>query len=261
MHEQSPHDVCLDFVQVGKQLWANEDFLVAASPYFKDLLNSAFTEGAPTLSDLSSEPAEALSYTFAESDAETDSAELVKERKASRSKPLAPFKRVAITETSYTTFFAVLVWLQTRHVSFAPLVSSFRTADKTPGDARASRTAAVTSLAASQDPHLPAPASPKSIYRLADLLSLPSLRSLALAHLVSQLTPSTAAHELFSDVATAYPDVRDAVLGYVVERWAEVKGSEAMRETEEKAEAGELPEGAVMTALLLAKKLAEAVKA
>jgi len=103
----------------------------------------------------------------------------------------------------------------------------------------------------------PTPASPKSVYRLADYLSLDDLKQLALAHLVSRLTPTNALYELYGDVATVYPAVRDAVLDYVVANWNEVKTSAAVQHVEESAEAGALRSGAAKTAMLLAARLGQ----
>lgn len=257
MHQQSPHDVCLDFVQLGRQLWTTEASLVAASPYFEDLLSSAYSEGLLAVRELSIEPVEEVSYEFDESDAETDAADLVKRNGKVAVKPLAPFKRIPVTETSYTTWLAVLVWTQTRHIAFAPLVSSFRAANEDISVARSGRADSFKSLVDAQDPRLPAPASPKSVYRLADLLSLDELKALALANLISQLTPLNAAYELYSDIGTCYPPVRDAVLTFVVDNWREVKAAPATQAMEERGVAGELPLGTAGTSMMLLRRLAE----
>ncbi|TNY23930.1 hypothetical protein DMC30DRAFT_413634 [Rhodotorula diobovata] len=252
-----PHNVCLDFPQVGKQLWTTEAFLVASSPYFKDLLSSDFAEGLSSISEVSSAPGEDASYPFDDSDAETDAAEVVEGSKQAVHTPLAPFKRVVITESCYTTYSAVLLWLQTGHISFAPLRSASRL-EQGPASAATEGPLLSTRLqAGSRSPLALALASPKSVYRLADYLSLDALKYVALANLVSQLTPANAAHELFSDVSSAYADMRDAVLDYVVEHWSEVKGAAGTQEVQERALRGELPPAAAGTSLLLARRLGE----
>ncbi|TNY23941.1 hypothetical protein DMC30DRAFT_238402 [Rhodotorula diobovata] len=257
VHQQSPNDVCLDFVQLGQQLWTTKAFLVALSPYFNDLLSSEFAEGNASVSELSSAPDENASYPFDDSDAETDAAEVVEDSKKAASKPLAPFKRIPISEATYTTYFSVLLWMQTRHISFAPLESSLRPADNTSDGCWKERRTKVKDIVDSQGPLLPFPASPKSVYRLADLLSLDELKSLALANLISQITPLNAAYELYSDVATCYTAVRDAILTFVVEHWKEVKDAPATKEMERRGEAGELSPATTGTSMLLARKLME----
>ncbi|GAA5936910.1 hypothetical protein JCM3775_002742 [Rhodotorula graminis] len=263
-HSQSPQDVVVDFPHLGKQLWTSEAFLTAASPYYKALFASGFDEASSKTSELSHMPSVDASYAFVESDAETDEAD-PKPSKARSSKVVAPYKRVVVVETSYTTYFAVLVWMQTRHVAFAPLASSFRSASSSSAEAEAeaapvdvpSRKSKVKELVASQNSALPPPVSPKSVYRLADYLSLDDLKSLALANLVSQLTPTNVAYELYSDMATVYLPVRDAVLAYAVDHWREVKDAPATVEMEERGAAGELGAATAGTGMLLARRLAE----
>jgi len=262
VHAQSPHDVVLDFPHVGKQLWTSEAFLSAASPYYKAIFESGFDEASSKTSELSRLPSVEASYAFVESDAETDEV-VVKSTKSSKVKVVAPYKRIVVTETAYSTYFAVLVWMQSRHIEFAPLASSFRSASSSCEEAAAepaevsSRKSEVKELVASQNSALPPPVSPKSVYRLADYLSLDDLKSLALANLVSQLTPHNVAYELYSDMATYYLPVRDAVLAYAVDHWKEVKDAPATSEMEERGAAGELGPATAGTGMLLARKLAE----
>jgi len=144
---------------------------------------------------------------------------------------------------------------------FAPLVSTYLDPHNDLSLARSSRLDMLRPTQESQDVLLslpsPTPASPKSVYRLADYLSLDDLKQLALAHLVSRLTPTNALYELYGDVATVYPAVRDAVLDYVVANWNEVKTSAAVQHVEESAEAGALRSGAAKTAMLLAARLGQ----
>jgi hypothetical protein len=256
-------DVCLSFPRTGQQLWANEAVLSSASPYLKQLLSSSFVEGTATTS--SATPHKLVAeYVFAESDEETDKIEMKKtsskktsSKKKEENETSEPFKTIAITDSAYSTYFAVLVWLQSRHIVFAPLLSTFLEKGKTRDEAISLHTAAISELINKGGTLLPPPVSPKSIYRLAHLLELESLPSLALSNLRSQLTPSIAAYELYSDAATCYPELRDVVLAYLVEHWKEVKGSKAAREMRAKADAGELDCATAGTAMLLAEKLVE----
>ncbi|BGP45317.1 hypothetical protein JCM10450v2_001135 [Rhodotorula kratochvilovae] len=260
----SPFDVCLDFPRLGRQLWAVESTL-RSSPYLASLLTSDFMEGASSTSEpLSSTKQDVDPYTFDESDDEAD-AFFVDKGGVSSPQPTAPYKRIVVKDTSYTTYRAVLLWMQTGHIEFAPLHSSFRKDGETVAVAQAARLEALqqppfsSPSAAPSVPstaQIPLAASPKSVYRLADLLSLDTLKSLALANYLSQLGPPSIAYELYGDVATCYAPVRDAILEYVVERWSEVCDAPATREMEDRAAAGELPAAAMGTAMLLARRLA-----
>ncbi|GAA5902955.1 hypothetical protein JCM6882_009652 [Rhodosporidiobolus microsporus] len=247
-----PADVLFSFPRTGHRLWADEATLARASPYCAQLLSSAFAEGSTSTTPLKVSGATVDPYEFEESDDETD----LLEARRDATTPSTPFKTITITDTAYSTYLAVLVYLYSHHISFAPLLSTFRTSGESRRDASPARSSALTSLTdTSSDALLPPPVSPKSVYRLAHLLDLADLSSLALANFASQLTPQNAAYELYSDVATCYPAVRDVVLDFVVERWSEVKDERATKEMEVKAEAGELS-GAAGTAMKLARRLA-----
>ncbi|GAA5898569.1 hypothetical protein JCM8208_004701 [Rhodotorula glutinis] len=258
MTTPQPYDVCLDFPRLGRQLWTTSAVL-SASPYYKDLLSSSFQEGKA-------------------SDGEVD-AEYGASVAPSLVSPSAPFHRVVIKDSAYSTYRALLVWLQTGHIEFARLRSAATSASGGEVKSRGSsagecprRAPAPSSTRPLSPPRssstsssstaraMPLTASPKSVYRLADLLSLPQLKSLALASFTTQLSPSNAFPELYTDAAACYPALRDAALEFAVARWAEVEGASATREVEQRAERGELPVGSARTAMLLARRLAQAEK-
>ncbi|GAA6030019.1 hypothetical protein JCM8097_009217 [Rhodosporidiobolus ruineniae] len=249
----SSSDVCLYFPRSGKHLWVSESFSKDSSPYFKQLFSSpGFAESSKAHSASSStrtfDP-----YAFDESDEETDKLE-VKPKKDFMEVD-APFKTVTITETAYSTYFAVLVWLQSRYIAWAPLYSSFRLDGEPRSSVSPMRISAVTERVLGSDDSLPPPVSPRSVYRLAHLLELDELASLSLDNLRSQLTPFNAAYELYSSVSTCYPAVRDVVLDYAVANWDKVKTAPATEEMEKKAEAGELDGSAAAVAMMLARRL------
>lgn len=171
--------------------------------------------------------------------------------------PLSPsslFKVVTIDEAAYTTYLAVLCWLQTGRIVFAPLLSSFKhfSRNRNSLDARWER---LTALIAHQPSLLPLPVSLKSVYRLADLLELPDVQQLALLNFRSQLTVENAPLELFTDLASCYEEVRELVLGYVLENKAEVFKSEAMKQMMALGEAAALPQLAMGTWVALLKRM------
>ncbi|BGP29592.1 hypothetical protein JCM10296v2_001331 [Rhodotorula toruloides] len=246
MSRQVPHDVAFVVPRSHQFLWASEQFLSAASPYFKTLFSSDFAENSTSdsfeiLKSILNGAKSEETLSCADSDAETEASLPPASFDAL---PNVPFKLVKITDTSYTTYANVLVWLKSRYIAFAPLSSSSE------GAVPSSR---LTRLKALQsDPALPLPASPKSVYRLSHLLSLSTLSSLALDNFRSQLTPRNAAYELYSSLVSTYPAVRD-----VVEHWAEVVESSSLREMEDRAGREELPDGAAQTGILLARRLTQ----
>ncbi|GAA5974121.1 hypothetical protein JCM11641_003448 [Rhodosporidiobolus odoratus] len=164
----SASDVRLVFPRTSQQLWANEALLIQSSPHYKTALSSAFAEGSAS-TETSLEAADVAPYTFEESDEETDKAEAMKATRKKEVQTSTPFKTITVTDSSYSTYLAVLVWLQSHHISFAPLRSSFRTSGKSRLEATQARTVAVAERGANY-PLVPPPSSPKSIYRLAHLL-------------------------------------------------------------------------------------------
>lgn len=72
------------------------------------------------------------------------------------------------------------------------------------------------------------------------------VQSFGTFHLAAILRCSeeNAAPELFSDVASAYPALRDVTLDFVVKHWATVRSSSAYKKVKERADGGDLPIGA-----------------
>ncbi|GAA5979110.1 hypothetical protein JCM10908_002807 [Rhodotorula pacifica] len=186
---QTSHDVCLAFAGLKMHLWATEACLTTASRYLKAQLESDFAEGRTINGDVTIDPAEDIQQrTLEGSDDESD--ENLREFYLTRSKnsksSISLYKKVIVRQAAYTTYSAVLVWLSCRQIQYAPLRSRGPQTRK----ARINRFAAAGS-------QLPAPASPKSVYRLAHLLEIAELRQSALANFRAQLTPDNVADELF----------------------------------------------------------------
>ncbi|GAA6031928.1 hypothetical protein JCM8097_003343 [Rhodosporidiobolus ruineniae] len=263
---RQPNDVCFVFPRTKRRLWANEAVLRQAPPYFQELFSSDCAESKPRAppADFGS-TVDLDPYTYDDSDAETDDI-LEEKNPAYREKngdedDKTPCKVIDVTDTAYSTYFAVLVWITTGSIAFAPLRSAsssssscLLTPDSSP---TSSRRKAIDTHLASHNPLLPPPVSPKSAYRLAHLLSLPSLQSLALSSLKSQLSASNAAQELFGDVSCAYAEVRELAMQKVVEGWQEVKDSEGMKQAEKRAKEGEAGSEQAVIALEMARRLME----
>lgn len=241
---QTPQDVCFVFAGTDLKLWAAAHSLIKQSDYFRELLTEEYSESIVRSSRKSEADAkvdgEQQHRDFEDSDDETDAATIREVRQ--KQTATLPHKVVFVQDTAYTTYFATLVWMGSRWIRFAPL-RSISTPSQTVRDM------------IETNPQVPAPASPKSVYRLAHLLDLRDLQDLALANIASQLTEENAATELFGDVAFAYPQIRDVVLAYALEHWSGVLASKGWKTIKELCDAQVLPIGGMYMAILLTEKL------
>ncbi|BGP12361.1 hypothetical protein JCM10213_002035 [Rhodosporidiobolus nylandii] len=255
--EQLPHNVRLFFPHAhmdGAELWVKADILSRSSPYLKDLLASDFAEAQPRRSkrartsgaaEVSPAPAQD-EKDFEDSDDETDKFLFSKKPPSLSQSAEADdisFRQITITQAAYSTYHAVLVYLQTGFVHFAPLSSSFPLSEPTFATRR-------DFLAHKYDEHpsLPLPVSPTSAYRLAHLLQLEDLQKRCLDALRGSLTVKGATAALLSDAALAYDELRKVILEFVREKWDKVKDSEGWKEMKGKAARDEVPSSIVMEA-------------
>ncbi|BGP08924.1 hypothetical protein JCM10049v2_004775 [Rhodotorula toruloides] len=238
----TPHNVRLFFPTLEIDLWSESSILSRSSSYFKTLFASGFDENKTTRSGVHSSTSSAASRhvgaeDFKDSDSETDEL-FIKEhpiRQQSGGVPLA-HKQVNVTSTAFTTYRAVLPYLRTGFIAFAPLSSTFPSGTSASAPTRISKvTAAVAS-----DPSLPYPVSPKSTFRLTHLLELDDLQKLCLANLAKQLTVDCAAVELFSKTSVCYDDWRKVVLDFVADNCDAVTASSAWAEVTEKVKRDEI---------------------
>ncbi|EGU12040.1 hypothetical protein RTG_01922 [Rhodotorula toruloides ATCC 204091] len=264
----SPHDVRLFFPTREADLWTESSFLSQSSPYFKTLLSSEFTEtvSVPAKrprtrrnSSPASSPADADANDFEDSDDETDNLYFKAHPpfQHERDELQHPYKEVKITKTAFTTYRAVLAYLRTGYIAFAPLSCTFSADVNADAPTRASRIEATVS----SDPSLPYPVSPKSTFRLAHLLELEELHHLCLANLSKQLTINGAPHELFSDTSVCYDSWRKVILDFVVDNCDAVTASKAWQEMEGKVERDEVQGAAPIMLELFKRKPVKAVGA
>lgn len=266
-------NVCLRFRRLDNanlELWTTSGLLATASDYYKTLLASGCAETIPAGSKRkrgkAPAPVEQKSpgqgspaqptIDWQDSDDETDDY-LVESRWpgceiVDRDLVDLEYQQIDVRETAYSTMNAVLLYLATGHIDFAPLNSLLLTRDQDDGPARQT----LLDEHVSGHPTLPPPVSPKSVYRLAHLLQCEELQQLALDALSTSLTTEGAACELFGPVSIAYADVKKVVLGYVVENWQEVQASTSWNEMREKATTGEV-EGAAQILFDLLSTLQE----
>lgn len=231
------------------QLWATKDTLCAASEHLKSILEGD-SEGGETLEGpealVASDNANAPR--FEDSDSETDKicGDIYSARSGDSMIPTLPYDEIVVRRTAYTTYAAVLVWMACGHVDFAPLRSRV-------GHKRRKAHLKETLESVST---LPAPASPKSVYRLAHLLKLANLKQLALDNSMAQLTHESAVAELFSDLVMTSPELRDSALQYVTKHWSKVKKTAGWHKIEDAAAKNQLPATVLPTAILLASSIA-----
>ncbi|KAI5476327.1 aminomethyltransferase [Pseudohyphozyma bogoriensis] len=192
------------------------DALTQASTYFKTLLEGDWEEFKAKMCskrpkvEVSRPAATGLAgdhHDFDDSDCEADELYTNNLSKLHEDNE-GYYKEVRVTSSRYSTYRALLVWIYTGHITFAPLSTSFPRSRADAEDASTTKVSRKVGLSQSisEEPLLPIPVSPKSIYRLAHLVDLPALAQLALNAIKSFITVDNAAQELFGDVSALYPD-------------------------------------------------------
>ncbi|GAA6021035.1 hypothetical protein JCM10207_003894 [Rhodosporidiobolus poonsookiae] len=250
--EHVPHTFRLVFSKPDKteaELWASGKLLSSKLPYFKDLLASDFEEAIVRRSKRArksgAQPVDVADdqKSFDDSDDETDAVLFAvtppKPSDATESADVS-FHEIRIKLTAYSTYHALLVYLQTGMIRFAPLRSAASPSNPSSPSTRRDW----LTEAACKTPSLPLPVSPKSLYRLIDLLRLPEsdpLHDLCLRAFADSLTHHGAAHELFSDACVCLDKLRKAALGYVVENYSEVIATPSWKEMIGRVERDEVP--------------------
>ncbi|GAA5894794.1 uncharacterized protein JCM6883_002211 [Sporobolomyces salmoneus] len=260
MRSLNPNNVCFYLPRNGHSIWTNEAILRNSSQYLATLLDSGFSEAtthsqSAARTSVSTEALVPFDFTDSDEELDEDDGNKLELAASARSEPSPPvvYKTIRITQAAYSTYASVICWIGTGYIDFAPLKSTSLFPSTSSGPE--STQALPDDSNSSQSSSLPHPASPKSVYRLSHLLEIPDLSKLALENFKSQLTPQNAAYELYTDVASAYPELRDIALEYAVEDWEEVVKSKAWDEMRKKAEAGEGVDS--HTAMLLSQKLME----
>ncbi|KAF9527601.1 hypothetical protein CPB83DRAFT_393844 [Crepidotus variabilis] len=181
-----------------------------------------------------------------------------------------PKVKIEVKDVAYTTYRAVLYYIYTDNIVFAPLSSSFRSPsddkssilDSTPSTpseccevpgSRIYHSEGSSSTRAEwirewmkTNPGRPAPCSAKSVYRLADRLDLSELKDRAAQHIIKSLTVQNIALEIFSPFAATYEAIRkvsefistaefcrelfQTEVEFFLTHWNEIRASDAMRD-------------------------------
>lgn len=226
-------DVRLYFPNTNLELWTTQALLVNSSPHFATLFASGFAETVAARPkrrriDAASPTATAEmddEILLNDSDDEADGIYL-KGKSATVDAGDTEYREIKITSAAYSTYKAVLTYLCTSHITFAPLLRSCRPDDE------ASRLELLERFHSSHSSH-PIPVSPKSVYRLAHYLELPHLQALAFQAFKSQLTSEFLAHELVSSTVERYEELKEVVLAAAATEWEQVRQGAAMEEVTE----------------------------
>ncbi|KAJ3535861.1 hypothetical protein NM688_g6921 [Phlebia brevispora] len=166
--------------------------------------------------------------------------------------------RVVIKDAAYATYRAVLYYIYTDTITFAPLASSFpsytmstSTSSINTGSAQGSKSFSLIGEPSTRrewlrawearHPDKPRPSSAKAVYRLADKLDLQDLKERAFQHIIKSLTVENVAYETFSHFSAAFDDVRKVEINYFLEHWAEIRDSPMMRNVWQQIRMGRHP--------------------
>ncbi|GAA5825851.1 hypothetical protein JCM5353_002460 [Sporobolomyces roseus] len=247
----APQRIRLVFHRRGKDelsLWASSDVLSENCPYFETLMASDFAESQFMSDDKRNEVTkqakdgdkiEEEEIEMNDSDSDIDVDEILDEEWTLTIDPPRDsyYHRIVIRNAAYTTYRAVLMYIQTGYISFSPLTSSF--SHLPPSDRARARLDHIREQS-NLDSRLPLPASPKSVYKLAHYLSLPALQSLALAEISRQLSIENVFIELFDGLASVYDEVRRVMVAFAVEHKKEVVETEGFKGVMEKLRRNEL---------------------
>ncbi|KAK0214367.1 hypothetical protein IW262DRAFT_1466108 [Armillaria fumosa] len=191
-----------------KALFSSSRVILGASDYIDVLLGgSAFSESKEVDID---EPVDiqAGDYSYdADSDLESDDgydddAHRSSNRGSQSSASIKTRPRLGrvcvLKDIAYKTFKALLVYLYAEDIIFTSIKSK-------------------TSPPSNFGPGC----SPKSMYRLADMINHEPLKKLALANLQTQLTKENICSELFSEFTSWYPEVLNMEVKFTLEHWTD----------------------------------------
>ncbi|KAJ3558349.1 hypothetical protein NM688_g973 [Phlebia brevispora] len=137
---------------------------------------------------------------------------------------------IAVPDVAAKTWHALIYYIYTGQISFAPLRSQ--------GQESRAKALEKHRLA---NPALPALCSPKSVYRLADIVGLDALKQLAAENLSSKMSADVIVQEVFSRFSSTYPDVLAQQLNYLCKRNILSKRSPAVRQKLKDVVEGNLP--------------------
>lgn len=232
------NDVCFLFSHTDQVLFARQDALIAASPYYRDLFHSGFAESSSTLDVPLPEWATTLQTAVhkvlsqqgptrgkrprnddANSDAEDDS----------NARPVPAINRtltstdrlgyVYVQHHNIRTYRAMLHYIETGDVTFSTLQS--RREGSTP-----------TSWTFT---------SPKSMFALAHEADLEHLQQLAVANFKQQLDATNIINEIFSDACITYASLKTAAFDVLRDIWPQLRANGGLDQIDRLLEGGRDP--------------------
>ncbi|RDB17958.1 hypothetical protein Hypma_000942 [Hypsizygus marmoreus] len=175
---------------------------------------------------------------------------------------------VVVKDVAYKTYFALLYYIYTDMIVFAPLSSSFVARNRAPtsptltpaqpatpsepqGNAASNKRSSQQDSAKTRrewiqewqknNPGRPAPCSAKAAYRLADRLDLRELKERASQHIFKSLTVENIAFEVFSPFSAAFDEIRQVQINFFLTHWQEIRESDSMRDVWQQIRNGRHP--------------------
>ncbi|KAF8236340.1 hypothetical protein L208DRAFT_1422001 [Tricholoma matsutake] len=168
---------------------------------------------------------------------------------------------VVVKDVAYSTYLALLYYIYTDTIVFAPLSSSFISAR---GDSPTSSMSTLPSMPAEAQEHAmqeftattrkewikewlrnnpgrPAPCSPKAAYRLADRMDLRELKERASQHILKSLTVDNIAYEVFSPFAAKFDEIQQVQVNFFLTHWQDIRASDSMRNVWQQIRSGRHP--------------------
>lgn len=126
---------------------------------------------------------------------------------------------------SYTSFRALIYYLYTDSITFAPLSSTYTVAKEAAQLTNspfpfANRRAYLKQK--NSDLQLPQPCSSKAIYRLADKIGLPELKEKASEFIFKNLTAQNIVFEVFGSFSLRFEEVKRVQIAFLLERWVSI---------------------------------------
>ncbi|EED80558.1 predicted protein [Postia placenta Mad-698-R] len=145
-----------------------------------------------------------------------------------------PWREIVVKDSALITWRWVILYLYTGQIVFAPLRSQGIQHRKTE-----------IAQYLSSMPSNPTPCSPKSMYRLADILGFDRLKQLALDRLIASLTVGNVCDELFSEFSSRHADVFNAQIQFFRRNCMRPEVLPSLQTKFETLAAGGLPHGAL----------------
>jgi len=246
------HDVVFHFSD-GQRLYADRSVLQRESPYFRTMFRSGFQEsgssGAATASKSQS------SAPFPDSDAESDEendepssrtledspqpaeSESEKAEPSPKTRKVLPppaqeeanMSRILVSDASYRTMRAILYYIYSDYIVFAPLSSFAQTTE----DYRKSMVQAYLQI----NPTYPAPVSSKSVYAVAYKYEISVLQVAALSHFQLHITKGNVLTELFGVFCRLYEQPKTLAIQFAIDNWRSLKETEEWEDIVERAKA------------------------